>query len=105
MPSIFLARLTSALAISVVPVIRRVTLEGFFSRLWRLPAFSRRILPEPVTRKRLLAPECVLFFGISFSLYSLLVWVVVSSSARARGPPRPPSGLRPRSRDRGSRSG
>src|SRR6478672_7492477 len=69
-PSIFLARDTSLLASSTVPLMRRVTLEGFFSRLWRLPAFSRRILPEPVTRKRLLAPECVLFFGISRSLFS-----------------------------------
>ena len=43
---------------------RRVIFEGFFSRLWRRPAFWRRILPEPVTRKRLLAPEWVLFFGI-----------------------------------------
>ena len=56
-----------ALAGSVGPDLRRVPLEACFSRLWRLPAFSRRILPEPVTRKRLLAPECVLFFGISFS--------------------------------------
>src|SRR4051812_40378487 len=66
-PSSFLARGTSALATSVVPVMRRVTLEDFFSRLCRLPAFSRRILPEPVTRNRLLAPECVLFFGMVLS--------------------------------------
>jgi hypothetical protein len=33
-----------------------------------LPVFSRRIFPEPVTRKRLLAPECVLFFGIFLAL-------------------------------------
>src|SRR5690606_17398854 len=58
----------SALATSVVPVIRRVTFEAFFSRLWRLPAFSRRILPEPVTRNRFLAPECVLFFGMELLL-------------------------------------
>src|SRR3954453_14212043 len=63
-PSSFFARGTSALASSVVPVMRRVTLEDFFSRLCRLPAFSRRILPDPVTRKRLPAPECDLFFGI-----------------------------------------
>src|SRR5206468_7617850 len=30
-----------------------------------MPAFWRRILPEPVTRNRLEAPECVLFFGMS----------------------------------------
>src|SRR5512133_3784408 len=63
-PRSFLARALSALETSTVPVRRRVTLEAFFSRLWRLPAFSRRILPDPVTRKRLLAPECGLFFGI-----------------------------------------
>src|SRR5687768_2036607 len=83
-PSSFLARLTSALATSVVPLIRRVTLEGFFSRLWRLPVFSRRILPEPVTRKRLPAPEWLLFLGI-FGL-SLVAFVVRVGMA---GPVRP----------------
>ena len=40
----------SALETSVVPLIRRVTLEALCSRLWRSPVFSRRSLPEPVTR-------------------------------------------------------
>src|ERR1700710_1691969 len=73
-PSSFLARLTSALASSVVPDMRRVIFEGFFSRLWRRPAFWRRILPEPVTRKRLEAPEWVLFLGMGVvSFFSLRV--------------------------------
>src|SRR3954453_4416738 len=64
-PRSFFARGASTLETSVVPDIRRVTLEAFFSRLWRSPVFWRRILPDPVTRMRLLAPECVLFFGMS----------------------------------------
>src|SRR5688572_7543538 len=96
MPRSFLAVLVSALLTSVVPDILRVTLEDFFSRLWRLPAFSRRILPEPVTLKRFLAPECVLFFGISLALY--LVYVVWSRQAR------PTNSVTRRFRDRGSRS-
>src|SRR5688500_13410156 len=50
---------------TAVPLMRRVTLLDFFSRMWRLPAFSRRILPLPVTLKRFEVPLCVLFFGIS----------------------------------------
>ena len=56
----------------------------------------------PVTRKRLLAPECVLFFGISLSL---LVAAAVAVAATAAAASRQSAGLRPRSRDRGSRSG
>src|SRR6478609_873703 len=80
-----LGALHVGLASSVVPVIRRVTFEGFFSRLWRLPAFSRRILPEPVTRNRLPAPECVLFFGISFALYLVVRPHGGGRSCRQRG--------------------
>ena len=40
----------SAFDTSVVPDMRRVIFEGFFSRLWRSPVFWRRSLPEPVTR-------------------------------------------------------
>src|SRR5664279_634640 len=57
--------LLSALETSVVPLFRRVILYALRSRLCRSPAFWRRILPVPVTRKRLVAPECVFIFGMS----------------------------------------
>src|SRR5690606_3337648 len=42
---------------------RRVRRLDLRSNRWRRPACSRMTLPDPVTRNRFLAPECVLFFG------------------------------------------
>src|SRR5690606_32091876 len=64
-PSSFLIFLASAGASGTSPVRRRVRLVGLCSRRWFLLARRRMILPEPVTRKRLPAPLCDLFFGIS----------------------------------------
>src|SRR5690625_6095678 len=44
---------------------RRLRLEVLCSRMWFLLARRRMILPEPVTRKRFLAPLWDLFFGMS----------------------------------------
>src|SRR3712207_621673 len=71
MPSIFLARLTSDLATSTSPTLRRCFLRlpvvgaeanaaPDLRRAWR-----RRSFPDPLTLKRCFAPECVLFFGMS----------------------------------------
>src|SRR5215218_5676037 len=74
-PSIFFARLTSAFSSSTVPALRRcffrlpvVGADANAAPDFR-PACSRRILPVPVTLNRLLAPECVLFLGMSLSSY------------------------------------
>src|SRR5688500_15815002 len=109
MPSIFLTRLTSAFSSSTMPALRRC-----FLRLPVVgadanaapdlrPACRRRILPEPVTLKRLLVPEWVLFFGMTAST-SLCVdrvcWgvglaeaVVATPSLPARSSPSLRSGL------------
>src|SRR5256885_16494425 len=47
---------------------RRVRLLGFFSRRWARNAFRRRILPVPVTLKRLAAPRWVFILGIGARL-------------------------------------
>ncbi|CAD5930546.1 protein of unknown function [Streptomyces sp. KY75] len=65
LPRSFLIFLASAGATTTVPVSERVFLDDLCSRRWRLPALSRSTLPEPVILKRLLAPLCVLFFGIA----------------------------------------
>ena len=44
---------------------RRVRLLDFFSSRCERNALRRRILPVPVTLKRLAAPRCVFIFGIS----------------------------------------
>jgi hypothetical protein len=36
-------------------------------------AFPRRTFPDPVTLKRLLAPECIFIFGIALRPLSILV--------------------------------
>src|SRR4051812_1998582 len=43
---------------------RRVRLLGFFSSRWARNALRRRILPVPVTLKRLAAPRWVFILGI-----------------------------------------
>src|SRR3954452_1153968 len=72
-PSIFLARFTSAFSSSTMPWLRRCFLrlpvvgaEANAAPDFR-PAWRRRILPEPVTLNRLLAPEWVLFLGMCLS--------------------------------------
>src|SRR2546423_2507360 len=64
-PSSRLTRLTSDLATSTSPVRRRVSSEDLRSKLWRMPAWPRMILPEPVTLKRFLAPLWVFCFGMA----------------------------------------
>jgi|1186.fasta_scaffold748121_1 hypothetical protein len=70
-------RLRSAGATSASPLIRRVTLDGFFSSLWRFPAFCRTSLPEPVTLTRFPVPVWLFIFGMvpvtPLSLF-VLVW-------------------------------
>ena len=55
----------------MVPDIRRVTVEGFFSSLWRLPVFWRRILPCPSP-----SPACSCLSGSSSSAWWPLLRLV-----------------------------
>src|SRR6266511_1503091 len=75
-PSSFLIRLTSALATSTRPVIRRVTCEDLPSSRCRLPACAATILPPPVSRARLPMPVWLFIFGISrcFSVLGPVGW-------------------------------
>src|SRR5262245_36587207 len=68
-PSSFRMRLVSALLTSSVPDMRRVTLDDFFSRLWRLPVGWARILPPAVTLTRFPMPVWLFIFGIAFLPY------------------------------------
>src|SRR5438874_13579108 len=64
MPSSRLTCLASPPVTSSPRFRRRVRVEGFFSRMWFMKAFRRRILPVPVILKRLAAPLSVFIFGI-----------------------------------------
>src|SRR5690554_400865 len=63
LPSSFLILGASAGETTLSLARRRVRRLDLRSNRWRAPACSRMTLPVPVTRKRFLAPECVLFFG------------------------------------------
>ncbi len=57
-------RFSSALLTKVAVRRRRFLFCDFFVRMWLLFARIRRILPDPVRRRRFAAPRLVFIFGI-----------------------------------------
>src|SRR5574340_1075355 len=69
MPSCFLMTFSSDLCTSPSWRKLRLRLGLFFSRMWRLKALARLILPVPVSLTRFAVPLCVLTLGICSLLF------------------------------------
>src|SRR5574340_799892 len=69
MPSCFLMTFSSDLCTSPSWRKLRLRLGLFFSRMWRLKALARLILPVPVSLNRFAVPLCVLTLGICSLLF------------------------------------